>query len=636
MLKVKKKIKWSRKKILISSIAGVLVVSLIVGAAVIIKNRTSKTTLASAQRTVKVSRGNIEVSITGSGTVTSASNSDLMSNVEGKITKAYFKEGDQVKKGDLLYEIDDTDALLSIQKVENSISQAELSSSSDVKDLDNLNITAPFNGKVTNIAAVEGESVNNGMSLFTIVDTSKLTLSVPFSTSSIPNIKAGQKAQIHIQELMDTVDGTVTSIDSNSYTASNGGVVRNVEITVVNPGALTDAMTATADISTGSGIESGSQVCTFSYIEKKSVQASSSGTFEKVNVKENQYVHKGDVLIRIENDDLVVTSKTNDLKMEDLYNQLDAANKNLENYKIYSPIDGTITVLSAKEGDSVERGSALTSIRDFNQMQFNIPVDELDIAKVKVGQEVSITIDALTETEQTPLTGEVIYKAMEGTAENGVATYDVTVKINETKNLLAGMNANATIILNNAENVLTVPLEAVTKMGDKAFVRVIGNDKDASKASDENKINNAAADQTGRRGAQGYRSGNQNGNQNGQNNTARTSGQNGNSQTASNRRVSAAVAANQEYYANTTLKEVELGLNSDEYVEIKSGLTEGEVVVLPPLVASSNSTNTTNTQSGGFGIGGMGGGMPGGMPPGGGMQGGYSGQRQTTRQNQQR
>lgn len=596
-----KKSKWNRKKIITFSIVGVVIIAIVTGVIIVTMNNASKSTLATAQRTTKVKKGNIEVSITGSGTITSSSTSDLMSNADGKITKAYFSEGDTVKKGDLLYEIDDTDAKLNIQKIENSISQAQLSVNSNQKNYNNLTIIAPFSGKVTNISAEAGENVNNGMSLFTITETSKLKLSVPFSTTYTPNIKVGQKAQVHLQELMDTVDGVVTAIDDNLYTASNGGTVKNIEITVSNPGSLTDGMTASVDISTSSGLESGSQVGALEYANKKAIQAATSGTFSSVNVKNNQYVNKGDVLIQIENDDLQITSQTNDLKMQDLNNQLTAAQKELENYKVYSPIDGTISAVSAVVGDSVKSGSALISIRDFNQMQFTISVDELDIAKVEVGQEVSITVDALTETEKTPLSGEVIYKAMEGTSSNGVAVYDVTVKINEAKNLLAGMNANAKIILNKAENALIVPLEAVTKMGDKAFVWVKGASGDNLKSrGGMNSQENMPAPSNSSDIAQSP------------NNSSRPKEPSDDSSSSSKRRMSANFTQNQEYYANATMKSVEIGLNSDEYIEIKSGLSEGDEVILPPLVASSNGESSAPSSSGGFNMGGFTGGMGGG------------------------
>jgi HlyD family secretion protein len=595
--------KWSRKKIISLSIVGLVIIAIVTGTVIIAKNYTSKSSSTSAQRTTKVTKGNIEVSITGSGTVTSANTSDLMSNVAGKITKAYANEGDTVKKGDLLYEIDDTDAQLNIQKIENSISQAELSASNSEKGYNNLIITAPFSGRITDIRAEEGENVNNGMSLFTIIQTSKLTLSVPFSTTYIPNIKVGQKAQVHVQELMDTVEGVVTAIGDNAYTASNGGTVKNVEVTVSNPGSLTDSMTASVDISTGSGLESGSQVCTFAYANKKTVTAATSGEFSSVKIKDNDYVNKGDVLINIKNDDLQVTSKTNSLKMMDLENQLTAAKKTLEDYKVYAPFDGTISAVTAKQGDSLERGGALLSIRDFNQMQFTISVDELDISKVEVGQDVSVTVDALTDTTKSPLSGKVIYKAMEGTSSNGVATYNVTIKINETENLLAGMNANATIILNKAENALVVPVEAVTQMGNRAFVWVKGSSGSSDQQAPDSGMNPPDNGAPGGRPDAAQASSNGDENQ----------GQRNDSSSSTRSKMPVRFTQNQDYYSNATMKKVEIGLTNDTYIEIKSGLSEGDEVILPPLVKASNGEEAKTT--GGFNMGGMGG-MGGGMPNG--------------------
>ncbi len=650
MQKGAKRIKLSRKGIITLSIAVLVIISVVIGFFVMTKNKAASSTSASAQRQTQVVRGNIEVVLSGSGTVTSANTSDVMSNVQGKITKSYFKEGDKVKAGDLLFEIDDTDAELNIQKIENQISQAQLSINSNQKSFSNLNITAPFSGKVTNITPKVGESASNNMTLFTITDTSKLSLSVPFSITDIQDISIGQKVQVAVQEIYDTVEGVVTGIEEYTYTASNGGTVRNIEVTVNNPGRLTDSNTAMVEVITPNGIKSSSEVSKFEYLNKQAVKAVTNGTFAEVNIKENQHVNKGDVLIRIENDDLQITAQTNDLKVQDLSNQLEAAKKQLENYKIYSTISGTVTGDTAVAGDSVKSGDVLISIRDFEQMQFTISVDELDISKVKVGQAVSITIDALEDTNTRPLSGEVIYKAMEGTSTNGVATYDVKIKINETENLLAGMNANASIILSQANDVLMLPLEAVTKMGDRAFVRVLGSEDSNNTQTGnrrapgnwgENKPDgNAPAGAPDKqeapvppdKSAGGDRVANQDkaGSQDKASSQNRVSSQNNpnnqnnrnNSQASSGRQMSAAMKANSEYYKGTVMKAVELGVNNDEYVEIKSGLTEGEIVVLPPLVANSTSS-TPNTQNGFSigGFGGMGGAMPGGMP-GGGMPGG--------------
>ncbi len=613
-----KNFKWSRKRFIALSVVALVIISLVTGVFLYSKNSSASSTAAAEKRTTQVVRGKIEVALSGSGTVKSSNTSDVMTNVQGKITKAYFKEGDKIKTGDLLFEIDDTDAKLNIQKIENQISQALLNVDSNQKSFSNLTVTAPFDGLVTGISAKTGESTGNNMALFTITETSRLNLSIPFSEACIQNIKIGQKANVHVQEIMDTVEGIVTAIDDYTYTASDGGRVRNVEVTVNNPGRLTDTMTASVDIITSKGIESGNGVSPLEYANKQAVKAAANGTFAEVNVKENQYVKKGDVLIQIDNDDLKITAQTNDLKVKDLQNQLEAAKKQLENYKIYSSISGTVTGETAVAGDSVKSGDILISIRDFDKMQFTISVDELDISKVKVGQSVAITIDALDETSKTPLTGEVIYKAMEGTSTNGVATYDVKIKINETENLLAGMNANASIILNQADNILMVPLEAITKMGNRSFVRVLGTDEQSQSGT------GSADRRPGNWGGKMSAPPDSNRTKNTSKNDSPASGssdsqKNSPSGTSSARRqMSAAFGANQEYYKGTVMKEVELGINNDEYAEIKSGLSEGDIVVLPPLV--TNSTSGSSNSQGGFGLGlggGMGGGFGGGMPSGG-------------------
>ncbi len=675
-LNTKKKSIRLRKWVVVT-IIGVLIIALGIGTYSFVKARNTTASTSQQQRTSKVIKGNIEVSLSGSGTVESSSTAELMANVQGKITKAYFKEGDTIKKGDLLFEIDDTDAKLNIQKIENSISQAQLNVNSTTKNYSNLEVNAPFDGKVSGVSSKVGDSINNGMTLLTLTDTTNLELDVPINVTDASKVKVGQKVDVHIQELTDTVQGTVSAIDSNSYIASTGGTVKNVTVHVTNPGRITDVMTASVDINVGDDVVSSTQNCQFSFVNKQTIKALASGTIDQLNVKDNQYVSAGQLLIKLTNDDLQVSAQSNALKVADLENQLEAAQKQLLDYKIYSTIDGIMTKQSAYEGDSIKAGSALASIRDYNQMQFTISVDELDIDKIKVGQKAQISFDALTETENNPVDGEVIEKAMEGTSSNGVATYDVTVKINDTKNILAGMNANAKIILQSKENVLMVPLEAITKMGDMAFVRVQSDGTDAdvqpggrpnfnggnmpqrdgtaptdgtmpqrdgtaptdgtmpqrdratpsggtmpqidgatssdgtmpqgNQASNESKTNNQS---TNRRSfSSGYAN----------NQSANNSGNTTSSSNTSGSTKRAVSNTNQQYYANTTMKVVELGINNEQYVEITSGLSEGDVVVLPPLVTSSSSSTNTNNQSGlgfggmGMGMGSMGGGMSG--PP---------------------
>jgi HlyD family secretion protein len=61
------------------------------------------------------------------------------------------------------------------------------------------------------------------------------------------------------------------------------------------------------------------------------------------------------------------------------------------------------------------------------------------------------------------------------------------------------------------------------------------------------------------------------------------------------------------YYENTMPKQVEVGINNESYIEILSGLDEGEQIILPPLAESQTQTQNQPQKGGAFPMGGIGG-----------------------------
>ena len=94
-------------------------------------------------------------------------------------------------------------------------------------------------------------------------------------------------------------------------------------------------------------------------------------------------------------------------------------------------------------------------------------IDELDISKVKVGQEVTVTADAV---QGQTFKGKVTKINMAGTTTNGVTTYPIEVQIEDTEGLLPGMNVSTEIIVNQVEDVVAIPVGAVVR-GDKVLVK---------------------------------------------------------------------------------------------------------------------------------------------------------------------
>ena len=138
------------------------------------------------------------------------------------------------------------------------------------------------------------------------------------------------------------------------------------------------------------------------------------------------------------------------MSMEDTENQLN-------NYTITSPISGTVISKEVKAGDTVSNTAGSTSlctIYDLSYLQMTVNVDELEILSIKEGQSVTITADAISDRT---FTGVVTSVSKAGTTAGGTTTYPVTIRIDETGDLLPGMNATAEITTASAENALVHP-----------------------------------------------------------------------------------------------------------------------------------------------------------------------------------
>ncbi|WP_052085903.1 HlyD family efflux transporter periplasmic adaptor subunit [Clostridium sp. HMP27] len=549
---------------------------------------------AVVQRTVTVKRGNIQEFVSGSNSIYFPNSKILYSKIGATVTKVNFKEGDTVKAGDIIAEFDASDFESTLSTSTNELLQNQLTSSANNEAVENLMIKASLSGNVTNIAVNEGDKVQAGGTVLTITDTSKLKVTLTYNEADVKKVSKGQSANVNLTSLMQSVNGTVTYISSEPTVAAAGGKVYAVEIQMNNPGALTEGMTASAEINTSKGEVSSTNTAALSYIKKQTVTSVTGGTVKSIAVKENQKVSAGAVVMNIKNDDVIRNKQSSDLKIASSQEKIALSSKQLEYYKIVSPIDGVITKINFKVGDTVKSGDEVANVSDPTEMDFDVSVDELDIAKISVGQKVSITIDAMKETETTPLLGNVTKIAVEGTASNGVTSFPVTIKIDgKLDKIKGGMNANAEIEVNNKQNVLYIPIEAVTTSGKKNYVWIKegeGNTKSGTAPQNIENKNGALSNDSNKR----------------ENAASKYVKQNN------------GTSASENYYANAVRKEVQMGVNNDSYIEIKSGLNEGDIVVLPQTKTSSNTNANTTNRSG------MGGGIPGGgvrvqQGPGGGF-----------------
>jgi HlyD family secretion protein len=141
---------------------------------------------------------------------------------------------------------------------------------------------------------------------------------------------------------------------------------------------------------------------------------------------------------------------------------LEQAELDLDNCTIKSPIDGIVLSRAVEAGQTVAASlsapTLFTLARDLTQMEVKADVDEADIGMVKMGQKVEFSVDAFPNDK---FTGEVQEVRLSPNISSNVVTYTVIIKANNPEQkLLPGMTANCNIIVEEALQVLTIPLRA--------------------------------------------------------------------------------------------------------------------------------------------------------------------------------
>ncbi|MBN1129456.1 MAG: efflux RND transporter periplasmic adaptor subunit [Chitinispirillaceae bacterium] len=143
--------------------------------------------------------------------------------------------------------------------------------------------------------------------------------------------------------------------------------------------------------------------------------------------------------------------------------QLDRAKINLAYATIRSPITGVVVNRSVDVGQTVAASfntpTLFTIADDLSKMQVQASIDEADIGQVKIGQQATFTVDAYPDRS---FAGMVTQVRLQPTTVQNVVTYTVMIDVdNPDMALMPGMTANITLTVQQAQNVLKVPLAAL-------------------------------------------------------------------------------------------------------------------------------------------------------------------------------
>jgi len=157
--------------------------------------------------------------------------------------------------------------------------------------------------------------------------------------------------------------------------------------------------------------------------------------------------------------------------------QADQARLRLKQATLTAPMSGTVTALRVQVGEMVGAGQPAVVLSDLAALEVEVNLDETDVARVAVGQEAQVSLDAFPGVE---LAGEVTTIAPVAQAQAGVVLYPVTIRLTPADTaspvpVRAGMTADVTIAVASKENALIVPLRAIETEGERATVqRLVG------------------------------------------------------------------------------------------------------------------------------------------------------------------
>ena len=258
-----------------------------------------------------------------------------------------------------------------------------------------------------------------------------------------------------------------------------------------------------------------------------------------------------------------ITGDSVDNQLKNAKASLENAQDRLDDYMVTSPITGTVVEKTVKAGDNVGTGSNSNNTLCIIYDLSYLQMT-LNIDELDIDNvEVGQVVNITSDAKEgQTFTGVVTKVSVVGTTSGGTTTYPVTVRIDDTDGLRPGMNVDAEIVLSSADGVLAIPSLAVNR-GDTVLV-----------TSDS---------------------------------------------------PSAANALEQEAPEGYAYVQVTTGVSDDSYIEITSGLQEGDTVAYLRTASSGSDMMMSGMPGGdmGGGMPGGGGGMPSGGPGGGGPGGGF-------------
>lgn len=447
-------------------------------------------------RTGQTTFGALSASIEGTGATMPYDSVSYTTASNTEILEVCVSAGDTVEVGDLLYRQDDSEIDEEIDEYRDEIAENEDSLTdyySQLEDLyeemGNLRVSAPVSGHLQSVQVEQGDTVRVGDILAVLVDDATMKLTQYFSYGYEDQIHLGMAATVSVPDLMRSFTGTVTDIKKVERVTGEGVRTFAVTVTIDNPGALTESMSASGCLITDGGEKIYPSVeGSLEYAATKTLKAEAEGEITTCNAVDYQKVSAGESLFAI--DGAAYETQLKNLntqitrakeKIATLTERIADSEEKRESFEVRSEIAGTVIMCTVKKGDKPQSGRTAVMVYNLDSMSIQVNIDELDIGYVKNGMEVTI-VRSGAETNETYV-GTVTEVSLEASNSGGVATFPVTISIPSQGALSAGVSVSYYINTGDTEEGVLAPVNAV-QYTDEGTCLFIQSDKRPDNAVD--------------------------------------------------------------------------------------------------------------------------------------------------------
>jgi HlyD family secretion protein len=445
-----------------------------------------------------VKRGDLEITVSGNGNITPVDEINIKSKTSGEVVSLNVKEGDRVYKGQVLAKLDTKDIEKTIKDQEITIKNLELAIESAKLSLEKLNFQYQntLRGDDYKKALDQGILVLNDFYNFYpnfIEDLNKTYFYKDFD-----NYDNNLKYYESYNKALFSGESEKLEIVYNNIKSKYVQLSENFKNTPNNNDAKEKIIKDTYDlaIATYNLVNEGKEMVRYvkegltlnnavhekqdiieNHYQKLSNYLSALGQYKQnlldVISKINSY---HDVVDNYEFDkkNLELSIKQKEVDLEQAEKKLNDLKDDLNDYYITAPLGGILSALNIKLGDLVSTNQVIGTIIT-NQKVAKISLNEIDAAKVKVGQNAILTFDALPDLK---IKGKVIEISATGTEEQGVVSYDIKISLEEeNKDIKPDMSVDAEIVVDKKANVLLIPSAAVKKDKGGNYVEIVKNYK---------------------------------------------------------------------------------------------------------------------------------------------------------------